>query len=96
MGNTGLPCATGCPVKYHSCVPGPEPAYWPARPRGCAQSAKWIWICGSGSSSVTVPCSHNAPALPAENVPGVLESDHWNLAVNLLEAPEYRRGGRAG
>jgi hypothetical protein len=45
---------------------------------------------------VTVPCSHNAPALPAENVPGVLESDHWNLAVNLLEAPEYRRGGRAG
>ena len=45
---------------------------------------------------MSVPCSYNVPALPAENVPGVLESDHWNLAVNLLEAPEYRRGGRAG
>ena len=29
-------------------------------------------------------------------VPGVLEPDHWNMGVNLVEVPEYRRGGRAG
>ena len=36
------------------------------------------------------------PGAAGGGVPGVLEPDHWNLAVDLLEAPEYRRGGRAG
>ena len=36
------------------------------------------------------------PGAAGGGVAGVLEPDHWNLAVNLLEAPEYRRGGRAG
>ena len=69
LGNTGLPGATGCAVRDHGTAPDPEPAHRPARPRGCAQSAKWVWICGSGSSSVAVPCSNNAPALPAEESP---------------------------
>ena len=65
LGNTGLTFATGCAVKDHGGDPGPEPAYRPAWPYDCAQSAKWLWTCGSGSSPGTLPSGHNVPALPA-------------------------------
>ena len=91
LGNTGLPCATGCAVKYHGGGPGPEPAYRPAWPRDCAQSAKWLWICGSGSSSVTVPCSHNARALPAAESPVC-----WIWITGTWPWTSWRRRNTAG
>ena len=91
LGNPGLPCATGCAVKDHGGVPGPAPASRPARPRGCAQSAKWLWICGSGSSSVTVPCSHSAPALPAAE-----SRVCWSRITGTWPWTSWRRRNTAG